>query len=312
MLSVVILTAFVLVVSLSVKGLATMDVQKFTSLTSPLLSKLNININEEQVGQVAGEFVERLTKTGKKGDVDAESDTRDETDMSDEPIIGDGATVEMEEGVSYKVALMADSEDAFENLRSALEKAKSMGVSVVFFLGDLTSYGEQEKLQEGKAVLDNGGLEYYIIPGDHDLAASEPAGPENFVEVFDTRHQVVRIGEHKYVLFDNSANYTPVEESDMDWLEREVDDTDFILLAQPLYHPTSERTMGQIEGQIIGDVKAQGQELLAMIRGFGLDAVFAADHHSYSEYLDEFNPEISHYVICSLLGAELSVENIAL
>jgi predicted phosphodiesterase len=313
LLAVVILTAFVLFVSFSVKTLATMDAKRIAKLARPVLARLNLDIDEDQVGEVAGEFVERIAKTGKAGDVVADSDEDSSSSRKDDAIdeTGDAAEedVAAEEGVLHTIAFMADTGDDFDNLGSALGIAGSNGADVVFFLGDLTSYGDKPMLQEGKEVLDNSGLEYYIIPGDHDLAASEPAGPSNFVDVFGTRHQSVRVGDYKFLMFDNSANFTPLEDSDMDWFVREVDDADFVLLAQPLYHPLSDIVMGLVEGQTIADVRAQAEELLRLIRGFDVKAVVAADQHMFSVHPDGEMPEMQHFVVGALADQGLLEKN---
>jgi hypothetical protein len=293
-MAIVILTAFVLFVSFAVKTLATMDAQKFVRLSSPLLARLHINVDEEQVGEVAGKFVERITKTSISTKSDGEEGDSESAENSEE-----------DKEVLYKVALMADSEGSFHNLNAALVEVSGEGITKVFFLGDLTGYGEKENMVEGKGVLDASGLEYIIIPGDHDLAASEPPGTKNFEDVFDLRHKTAWVGDYKFVMFDNSANYTPLSEEDMLWFQREVDDADFVLLSQPLYHPSVNRVMGVVDGEEVEEVKSQADELLNMIRGFDVKAVFAGDQHSYSKNRDEVKPELTHYVVGALLKGGL-------
>jgi predicted phosphodiesterase len=198
---------------------------------------------------------------------------------------------------------MSDSEGDFDNLRAALDKADELGVSKILFLGDLTGYGEMDELYNGRDILNDSGYDYYIIPGDHDLAASDPAGDKNFKKVFDRTHQVVRVGETKFTMFDNSKNFTPLTDQDFEWLEREIDDTDVIILSQPLYHESINVVMGVVDGADIPGIKEQADQLLNIIRGYEVKTVIAGDQHNYSVSDDPVDEEMTHYVIGALLSA---------
>ncbi len=60
-IAVVILSAFILGISLTVKETANLDPYQIVKLAGPLLDK--IGISTEQAGQVAGSFAERVLKT---------------------------------------------------------------------------------------------------------------------------------------------------------------------------------------------------------------------------------------------------------
>ena len=297
LISVVILTAFVLGISVTVRSLYSMDPVKLAKLARPLLSKLNID--EEQAGRVAGIFAQRINETSVHLTASDSASTL-ESENIDQAEYSDSSSAQTEgKEIAFKLALIADSEDDFESLREALLKAKEFGAETVFFLGDLTNYGDLPALREGKKVLDDAELEYYILPGDHDLADSvedkKPA-EEYFAEVFDLRNQIVNIGTFKFVLFDNSKNFTSLTQSDLDWFTREVKSADFVLLAQPLYHPVSRVIMGYSDGEEVPEVRSQANELLNLIRGFDVRAVIAADQHLFSQNEDETKPELLHFV----------------
>ena len=61
--SIVVLTAFVLFISLFVRELSDFNVSKAVKYAKPLLARLHIKIDEEQIGQVAGEFAQRISQT---------------------------------------------------------------------------------------------------------------------------------------------------------------------------------------------------------------------------------------------------------
>lgn len=298
LISVVILTAFVLGISVTVRSLYSMDPIKLAKLARPLLSKLNID--EDQAGRVAGIFAQRINETSVHlATPDSIPALTSESKVPKENTDSSTNDTQNKE-IAFKLALIADSEDDFESLEQALQKAKEFDAQTVFFLGDLTNYGDLPALYEGKKVLDGSELEYFILPGDHDLADSvedkKPA-EEYFVEVFDLRNQIVNIGEFKFVLFDNSKNFTSLSQSDLDWFAREVKGADFVLLAQPLYHPVSRVIMGYSDGKEVPEIRSQANELLNMIRGFDVRAVIAADQHLFSKNQDDTKPELTHFVV---------------
>lgn len=306
-LAVFILSAFVLGISMVVKGVSTLDPIGLAKFSKPILAKLNIS--EDQAGEVAGEFVERISNTGINVPDEKEEDTGQISGGSSD-YKSEGSSDSDDSNLStsskeviYQIALMADSEDNFDNLELALDNAKQKGADKVMFLGDLTSYGEVGDLQEGQTVLNNSELEYYILPGDHDLAASDPAGDKNFKRVFDLTNQVVFLGDYKFMLFDNSKNFTPLSYEDMLWFEREVKSADFVLLSQPLYHPSINVVMGIVDGKEVEEVKDQAEELLNLIRGFEVTAIISADQHTFSVSDDPVKSDLTHYVVGSLLEA---------
>jgi predicted phosphodiesterase len=302
MMSVIILGAFVLMITFGIKGLANFDPVRFAKITGPILSKLNIN--EDLAGEVAGQFVKRITETGINKDGTSEDESMTKEEINEDLGTGMSTILDGEDKeFIYRVALMADSEGDYDNLEAAIDKSEELGVSKILFLGDLTGFGDLEELYEGKDVLDESGYEYFIIPGDHDLAASDPAGDKNFKQVFDRTHQVVRVGEIKFTMFDNSKNFTPLTDQDFEWLEREIDDTDVIILSQPLYHESNNIVMGVVDGADIPGIKEQADELLNMVRGFGIQTVIAGDQHNYSVSDDPVNDDLTHYVIGALLSA---------
>src|SRR4030066_1406729 len=78
--AVVILTAFVLLISVFVKNLSQFDSKKFAKVSSSLLSKANIDVDEDKVGEVAGKFIERISNTN----ISATSTVRTDKDATDD------------------------------------------------------------------------------------------------------------------------------------------------------------------------------------------------------------------------------------
>lgn len=306
-IAVVILTALVLGVSLFAKSAATMSTSDFAHFLSPVLSRLGLS--ENQAGTVAGEFVQRVEETGigndnlQKGKItvaqpinpeDPAINTKDETSNATKTNTGEKI---------LSVAIMTDSGDESENLGKAVNKAKSLNVDYVFHLGDLTAWGDKQSLVEAKSVLDDSGLPWVAIPGDHDLAESVKLygnlGLENFTEVFGKTYYAIDVNGIKFVIFDNSANNTPMDDTRFTWALENIKKADYVLVSQPIYHPSPTdimSIMGVVDGEDVPVLKEQADLLLTAIRSSSVKSVFAGDHHMSSINKDPVRPTLTHYV----------------
>ncbi len=283
--AVVILSAFILGISLFVKEIAHLDPGKAAKLSGPILNKLGIS--PEEAGKVAGTFVERIFKTNI-----APSETYVESALSD-----DSNTNTYREEI-FRIALMSDAHNNEENLSKALMASSEKGAHSVFFLGDYTDFGVLENLSSAKQIMDESGLLYYSLPGDRDLY--ESVGPKNYYSVFGNPQISVSIGDTKIVLLDNSANYTLVDSDKSRQFTEELANADFVILAQPLYHPLAsygKPVMGLVKGEIISDVKKQAESILSEIQESNVKAIIAGDHHSFSRYKDKERLSLEHIVI---------------
>lgn len=286
--AIIVLTAFVLGISLFVKELSSLALNssKFAHLSAPLLSQ--VGLTQEDAGQVAGEFVERFSQTGL-----VKEDTP--TIKNGEKSGKNGADRVPE---LFTVALLADSGEDTEHLLAALQKAKDLEVDFIIHLGDLTAWGDVKSLENIKNILDDSGMTWYVLPGDHDLAQS--VGTQNFLKVFDTNYTTIEIKGVKILLLDNSANYTPLDETRFNWYSTNIIDTDFLMLSQPLYHPSNDRIMGIVNGEIQDSVYDQAKIILDKVQESDTKAIFAADRHMSSKSADEKNSNLNHYVVGAL------------
>lgn len=297
-LSIVVLTALVLGVTLGAKELYAVDAMKFGKITSNLLAKLHVTVDEQKAGEIAGKFAERISQTNLGSGV---STSRPE-DPSDKSVYA-------AKSLALEVAVLSDIHEDTVNLDKALEKIKQRGVKTVFVLGDLTGFGDVETLEKIKNVFDNSGLTYFVIPGDHDIAQS--LNYDNFTQVFGTDYGKVELLGYTFGYFGNAANYTPVSTQTVSWLEGEVKNIDFLLTSQPLYveglnPPFNSIFMGSTsetpadpdleEKQEV--VRDQGKFILNLIReNSNVKAVIAGDHHKSSSLQDANRSSLMHYVV---------------
>ena len=211
------------------------------------------------------------------------------------------------------IGLIADSEGDNESLEKALDGLNDRNVDAVFFLGDLTQYGSLDSLRAVKDILNRFELKVLIIPGDHDLAASaddgDLSGRRNFREVFGDNIHLYESRGHNFMLFDNSPNFSKISEEDLAWFENNLPETDFVILSQPLYHPTNQRVMGMFDGDVVSTVRAQAEEMLTKIRESNVKAIIAADQHFFSKNTDPERADLLHIVVGALISNKGSFRN---
>ena len=214
----------------------------------------------------------------------------------------------------FKICIISDIHQDLENLQKVGEKVKSSGCEKLFIIGDLTNYGDVESLKNVRDIVNNFGIEYYAIPGDHDIAESLNA--DNFNKVFGINYHIMEYEGVRFILIDNSPNFTEISKTQMTWIEKNIGNVDFVILSQPLFteglNPPFDVTyMGSMLNTPQDDdikekqqlVKNQGRELLDMIRKHKqIKAVFAGEHHRSSKIEDLERSGLFHYVIGAITG----------
>ncbi len=190
-------------------------------------------------------------------------------------------------GVRYSFALVGDSHLNNAGLSEALSKAREIGVNQVFGLGDWTEYGEIEKLRETKEVFERSGLNYEVLPGDHDLANSRDLGlaaRANFDAVFGQERKQVKGDGVEFILVDNSDIYSGI--SDLDWFEiknamlRIPDGLRFVLAHKTPYNPDTSHVMGS-ENEAVA---VQAKQFLYQLENARVNELFTGDLHHFARY----------------------------
>jgi len=305
--SVVILSAFIISIALIIRGVQSADEKKLAKTFSKILSRAHINVGEDKIGDVAGKFIERVANTN----ISATSTSRLNASDGD---VEDGTSKDSSKLV-LEVAIISDVQEDLAALSRSLSLIKERNIENVIVIGDLTNFGEVVDLQSVKDILDGSGLVYHVLPGDHDLAQSLSA--DNFNQVFGKSNYVVDMDGFKFVFLDNSANYTPLIASSLSWFNDEAKDADFIILSQPLFTdglnlPFSRLYMGSTLEDSSGDfienqrrVKEQRDFLLSSIRDSAVAAIFAGDHHKSNVLVDPNRDSLSHYTL-GAIAAEVN------
>ncbi|MFA5776144.1 MAG: metallophosphoesterase family protein [Patescibacteria group bacterium] len=224
-----------------------------------------------------------------------------------------GATERVTEGktsrkVVSKIAILSDSHNDLESLKKALEKAKNLEVEKIVFLGDYTDYGKETDLAKSKEIMDQAGIDYVSLPGDHDIA--ETRDESNFAKVFGKTYGVWEQDDLEFMYFDNSKNYTAISPKNIEWFKNNINSIDFLFLSQPLMTYDVSRVMGIIDDVKDEVVYAQNKELLDLVRNSKVRVIIAGDLHEFSHLVDPVKKDLQHYIIGAVVSQSLENRNI--
>ncbi len=244
----------------------------------------------------------------------ASLDTFIHVDTPSEAIRHAPVSLDSDSAPLLRIALLADSENDWKHLRRGLELAQDRRVDAVFFLGDLSSYGDIPSLKQGASILYSvSPIPVFVLPGDHDLAESVSAGDStghtNFLSIFPAPSQIYEKEGFSFLFLDNSSNYSPIPNEQFQWFLQNVADVDFVILSQPLFHPVNPRVMGVVDGNEVSTVRSQANALLDAIRKSSVMAVISADQHAFSTFPDPIKPELRHIVIGALVSNSEGLRN---
>ena len=184
----------------------------------------------------------------------------------------------------YRFAVMSDIHSDKNYAQLALVAAKEKKVQYIVITGDWTKVGTKEELNEMKQIFDDSEIPYYSVPGDHDLWES---GIANFRAVFGSPYQSFDKNGVHHILIDTSDTERGIGRDQMEWLKKDLSANNekkiLVFMHLPLYHPTSYRTIWEKQGENSG-VKKETDELLSLLSDYGVERVFAGDHHLSSSY----------------------------
>lgn len=185
-----------------------------------------------------------------------------------------------------RFAVISDTHSDTLYTQKAVDQAKELGVNYIVDTGDWTTVGTVAQLQEQKAIFDKSGLPYWGIMGDHDRWQS---AEKNFELVFGKIYESFdRNGIH-HVLLDASDLTNGLGNEQLNWLasDLEINKTKEILVFMhlPIYHPTSDRTIGD-KGGTDPERQKQTARFLSLIKGKKVIAMFSGDHHLSASYTE--------------------------
>lgn len=149
--------------------------------------------------------------------------------------------------IPMRFGVMADVHNDTEQLKLFLDAAKSRGIELVIIAGDLTIDGSEAELRAVKKVLEESGVRYLAVPGNHDhWGSKDRAGL--FTKIFGADYQSFYEGSNKVILI-NNGSWRGLGDEQWRWIQNEVRECrKFKCVAiahMPLNHGTSEHIMGE-------------------------------------------------------------------
>ena len=185
-----------------------------------------------------------------------------------------------------KFAIVSDSGGENDLLTKALPQAQGKGINFVIGLGDWTTVGTLEQLSVAKQVFDDSKLEYYVTAGDHDLWASRNQDNDplsNFNQTFGKASHLLEKDRIQIVILDNSDIYKGIPSESWELLFESLKKDvklRFVMAHKTPFHPDSAHIMGQ-DAQ---NVKAQAENLLAILEEGQISAFFSGDVHFFAQF----------------------------
>lgn len=278
---------FISLIIMAVLGLGLLQAYKSFSGYDPTTVSPQASLKNILTSEGAYEFIVSLLSFSPTGSFDKAKDalTTDRGGSSNTP----------SGPVRFRFAVIADSHKDYSNLAKALKQAKDANAKIIVGMGDLSDVGTVEELKKTKEQFDLSGLPYYITPGDHDLwdprDKNLPAA-QNFMDTFGPPYQAFSYDSVRYILIYNSDNYLGLDELQLKWLEDELSKQEqnpskliFAIADLPIFHPSSDHVMGKTNEKL----KNQADHLASIFKKHGVDEVFSADTHFFSQYKDPIN-----------------------
>ena len=206
---------------------------------------------------------------------------------ADKPVVvGDLLPTASPKRPVLRLAVFADIHSDWEKLQKAVKKVNNDNdVDVVLVLGDLTNLGSLDDLNKSKEILDGLSASYYVMPGNHDVWYSRRAGQAadyNFEQVFGRQAACFSAKGFNLVLLDNSDEQRTIEQNHWRDIQTCLEKSEPILffMHEPLYHPASERLMGQY----LPELADQADILTGKLCDKRAKLAAAAHLHSFSRY----------------------------
>lgn len=180
---------------------------------------------------------------------------------------------------AVKVAIMADVHNDTETLKKALEQAKKEGVTMVIVNGDMTINGQTKELAAVRAVLDESGIKYAVVPGNHDWWGK--AG--TYTAVFGIGYGVLRVDDAKYILINNSDG-KGLGDRQWAWLANELGECWVVTCAAVAHEPLNHHFSVHVMGEKNNKVAAEAGKLLELLVKNNVGKLYSGHLHYASSY----------------------------
>ncbi|MBM3209274.1 hypothetical protein FJZ40_03210 [Candidatus Shapirobacteria bacterium] len=184
---------------------------------------------------------------------------------------------------SFSFAIISDIHSDYQSLQKSLNKIRADGAEFIIVAGDLTTVGNKKELARVKDILERSGLDYYVIPGNHDLWSTK-SGEDPFREVFGQDYQSFQKGQIKFILVNNGDGLVGVDEAQEKWLKRELVDCPKLYCLVFAHMPLNHSLLAHVMGEDNSRVASQAARLVKELVGAKVRELFAGHIHYLSSY----------------------------
>lgn len=153
----------------------------------------------------------------------------------------------------------------------------------IIVTGDLTTLGKLNELQNVKETLDESGITYYVIPGNHDLWSVR--GTSNpFRQVFRDDYQSFSKDKVKFILINNGDGVVGIDKTQQAWLDNEITDCPKIYCLVFSHMPLNNYLTAHIMGESNSKIASQAASLVKKFNNNKIKELFAGHIHYLSNY----------------------------
>ena len=124
-------------------------------------------------------------------------------------------------GSDYKVALISDTHDYYEELKQIVKYINRHKSEYAFVIvtGDITNIGLLREFEVAKEYLDDLDVPYVITIGNHDLLTN---GGDIFSNMFGSHTFAFVFKQTKFILYNNNNWESSYEVPQLNWIESEL------------------------------------------------------------------------------------------
>jgi predicted phosphodiesterase len=186
------------------------------------------------------------------------------------------------------LAIVSDSHADAETFAQVIGQLKLEKPQLLLHLGDISTAGELEELHAIKNVLDESGIAYQVLPGDHDYNWLPQHDLTNFRHVFgfisdEEINRTLEIEGFLLIFYNNSLSSQGVASSSLQWLEERIQDPSlntykgiFVFSSTPPVNP-----------YFLTKEDVTGSDMLQILSQSKISQVFSGDIHIFARYTDE-------------------------
>jgi predicted phosphodiesterase len=182
---------------------------------------------------------------------------------------------------TFRFVVVGDSHSDTVDYQKVLEAATAEGPDFIIHVGDLTRVGDTGDLRKAKQLLDQTGISYYAIPGDHDVVNSK--NTDNFQSVFSQPYQAFDHNGFRFILLDNSNSQSSFGEQQWKFIRTEVETSEPLVLF--MHNPLSNPLIIKHTMEETAAGKQDSHDLLSLLQDKQVAQLFSGEMHFFQQYV---------------------------